>query len=61
SFVDLSIYNAKGQLVDCICKETQNAGRHTYRWNPNGKSTGIYFIKLTAENYTDIQRCVYSQ
>jgi uncharacterized Fe-S center protein len=61
SFVDLSIYNAKGQLVDCLCKETQNAGHHSYQWNPNGISTGLYFIKLTADNYTDIQRCVYSQ
>src|SRR3990172_2067978 len=35
SFIELSIYNLKGQLVDCICKEKQNSGRHSYKWNPN--------------------------
>ena len=61
SFVELSIYNAKGQLVDCICKEKQNSGHHSYKWNPNSASTGMYFIKLTADNYTDIRRCIYLQ
>jgi len=61
SFVDLSIHNVKGQLVDRICKEKQNSGHHSNKWNPNSISTGIYFIKLTADNYTDIKRCIYSQ
>ncbi len=59
SFVELSIYNLKGQLVDCICKEKQNSGRYSYTWNPDSISTGIYFIKLTADNYADIKRCIY--
>ncbi len=61
SFVDLSIYNVKGQLVDCICKENQNSGYYSKKWNPDRISTGIYFIKLTVENYTDIKRCIYTQ
>jgi hypothetical protein len=60
-FIELSIYNLKGQLVDCICKEKQNSGYHSYKWNPNSISLGIYLIKLTADSYTDIRRCVYSQ
>lgn len=61
SFIELSIYNVKGQLVDCICKENQNAGRHSYNWNPNSTSTSMYFIKLTADDFTDIRRCTYLQ
>ena len=56
---ELSIYNLKGQLVDCICKEKQNPGHHSYKWNPDSRSTGVYFIKLTADNYTDVKRCIY--
>ena len=59
SFVDLSIFNLQGQLIDCICKEKQSAGYHSYQWNASSKSSGIYFIKLTADNYTDVKRCVY--
>lgn len=61
SFVELSVYNLNGQLIDCICRETQNSGFHSYKWNPNSISTGMYFIKLTADNYTDIKRCIYLQ
>ena len=61
SFVDLSIYNLRGQLVDCICKEKQNPGPHSYQWNPHLIGSGIYLIRLTADKYTDIKRCIYSQ
>jgi uncharacterized protein len=61
SFVELSIYNLKGQLVDRICKENQNAGYHSYKWNPNSTSTSMYFIKLTADDFTDIRRCTFLQ
>ena len=61
SLVELSIYNSKGELVDCICKEKQNSGHHIYKWNPDSKSTGMYFIKLAADNYTDTRRCIYLQ
>jgi uncharacterized Fe-S center protein len=59
SFVELSIYNLKGQRVDCICKEKQNAGQYSYKWNPNSTGTGMYFIKLKADSYTDMKRCIY--
>jgi hypothetical protein len=59
SFVDLSIYNLKGQLVDCIFKENQSGGHHSSQWNPNSISAGIYFIRLTAGTHTDVTRCIY--
>ncbi|MBN1999103.1 T9SS type A sorting domain-containing protein, partial [candidate division KSB1 bacterium] len=61
SFVDLSIYNLKGQLVDKICNEKQYPGRHSFRWNPHSISTGTYLIKLSADNFTAVRRCVYLQ
>jgi uncharacterized Fe-S center protein len=61
SFIELSIHNLKGQRVDCICKEKQNPGTHSYKWNPHSIGSGIYLIKLTADNHTDIRRCIYSQ
>ena len=59
AFVDLSIYDVKGQLVDCICKEHQSAGRHSSEWNPHSISAGIYFVRLTAGNHADVTRCLY--
>lgn len=59
SFVELSIYNIKGQLVECLCKGNQSFGNHSIKWNPKSVSTGVYFIKLTANNFTDVKRCIY--
>jgi uncharacterized Fe-S center protein len=59
SFVDLSIYDVKGQLVDCLCRENQNAGRHSAEWNPHSIGAGIYFARLTAGNHADVTRCLY--
>jgi hypothetical protein len=37
------------------------AGHTSYTWNPNGIGSGLSFIKLAANGYTDMTRCVYSQ
>ncbi|HPN45736.1 MAG TPA: T9SS type A sorting domain-containing protein [bacterium] len=58
AFVDLSIYNVNGQLVDQICRENQTSGYHSYKWSPRTTSTSMYFIKLTVDNYTDTKRCI---
>jgi uncharacterized Fe-S center protein len=59
SFVDLSIYDVKGQLVDCLCRENQNAGHHSSTWNPHSVSAGIFFVRLTAGDHADVTRCLY--
>ncbi|MDP8219869.1 MAG: T9SS type A sorting domain-containing protein [Candidatus Stygibacter frigidus] len=50
-FVEITIYNIKGQLVDQVIKDTYSAGDHTCTWNAPAGSSGIYLAqyKLNSE------------
>jgi len=52
SKVDLSIYNAKGQMIYTLVSGKQNTGNHTVHWDADDYSSGIYFYKLTTTGKT---------
>jgi hypothetical protein len=59
--VKIGIYNVMGQLVKTLVDENQNAGKHTVVWrgdNDQGKvvSTGIYFVKMQAGDFTQTHK-----
>jgi len=63
SKVSLNIYNIKGQKVRQLVSDQLSAGQHSVIWNgkdDNGKavSSGIYFYKLKADNYTNTKRMI---
>jgi hypothetical protein len=63
SQVNLKIYNLKGQLVKVLVKAKLSAGIHAFSWNgkdESGKdvSSGIYFYKLTAGEYSETRKMV---
>jgi len=56
SFVSIDIYNILGQKVKTLVNENVSAGKHLTTWsgrdNSNNKvSSGIYFYKMTTNNY----------
>jgi hypothetical protein len=56
--VTLSIYNIRGQLVKTLVNKNQIAGSYSIIWNANGLSSGIYFYKIKAEDFTEIKKCL---
>lgn len=61
SQVSLKIYNIKGQLVETLVGEVQQAGYHSVIWNvpeKAGISSGIYFYRITAGDFSDTKKCV---
>lgn len=64
STVNIKIYNGKGQTVNEFDEGIKEAGTpHTLVWDGTDKSgktsaSGIYFIKLTANDRTDIKRAL---
>ena len=61
--VSLSIYNIKGQLVETLVDEVQQAGYYSVIWNGKndkneGVSSGIYFYRITAGDFTDTKKCI---
>ena len=48
-YIELKIYNIKGQLVDALVKGNQNAGNHSVIWNAKGFSSGQYFYQISVD------------
>jgi len=49
-FVELKIYNIKGQLVQTLVKDEQSAGNHSIVWNAKEISSGQYFYQISIDD-----------
>ncbi len=51
SSVQLLIYNSLGQVVETLVNTSQQSGKYEVKWNASNQPSGIYFYKLTANDY----------
>jgi hypothetical protein len=58
AFVTLDIYNAIGQKVASLVNEDKSAGTYTVDFNATNLTSGIYFYKITADNFTDTKKMI---
>lgn len=56
SWVTLKVFNVVGQEVEVLVNKQQEAGRYQVEWNAEGFSSGVYFYKLTGDNFTDVKK-----
>ncbi|MBT4828447.1 MAG: T9SS type A sorting domain-containing protein, partial [Candidatus Marinimicrobia bacterium] len=59
SLVALNIYDVKGALVETLLQNHMKPGKHHYNWEPQGLSSGVYFMKLTTAKQTFTQKVTY--
>ena len=52
SNVKLTIYNAIGKEIATLVNGSMEAGNHSVNWNASDNSSGMYFFKLEAGNFT---------
>jgi hypothetical protein len=50
--VTLKVYDITGRLVATLVNGYQEAGEHVATWDASNLSSGVYFYKLTAGDYT---------
>lgn len=57
-FVSLKVYDILGNEVANLINTNQNAGQYSIDFNTSGinLSSGVYFYKLTAGNFTDVKK-----
>jgi protocatechuate 3,4-dioxygenase beta subunit len=55
SDVKLVIYNVQGEEITTLVNERQSAGEHNINFRAGNLSTGFYFYKLTAGDFTDVK------
>jgi len=64
SFIDLAIYNLKGQKIKSLLKNNLEKGQHSINWNSKDDSgvivaSGIYFYKLIINGKTvNVRKCI---
>lgn len=58
SFVNLSIYNITGQLVETLVNRKVQPGYHNIIWNSTKVGSGMYFYKIVAGDYSATGKCL---
>lgn len=61
SFVSLKIYNLLGSEIKSLINEYKNPGDHNYILNASSMSTGVYFYKIVAGNFTKTRKMILSK
>lgn len=56
--VKLEVYNILGQKIATLIDEKQYAGRYEVVFKAEELSSGVYFYRLNAGNYTEIKRMI---
>lgn len=56
AYVKLEIYNLSGQKVATLVDERQGAGYKSVSWDASSVSSGLYFYRLSAGDYTETRR-----
>ena len=58
SYVNLSIYNLSGQLIDVLLSDEINPGSYKLNWDGSNYSSGVYFYKLSTKNFNYTKKCL---
>ena len=58
SVTRLSVYDILGREVAVLVNEIQNEGSHEVTFTGNNLSSGIYFYKLEAGQYSQIKKMI---
>lgn len=56
--ITLQIFNIKGQLIETLVNEYQNAGKHSIVWNAENRCSGVYLFKITTGTKTQTGKCL---
>ena len=54
--VILEVYNIQGRVIETLIRQHMIAGYHSITWDADEYASGIYFIKMMANEYVDMQK-----
>ena len=58
NFVNISVYNSLGELVEVIEHEVKNPDKYEAVWNAKHEASGVYFIVLSTADYLTARKII---
>lgn len=58
SFVNLDVFNVKGERVTTLAAANLGPGYHTYEWNASNVASGVYFYRLQTREYVETRKMI---
>jgi hypothetical protein len=58
SYVQMSVYDIKGRLVERLVAGVLSAGSHTVEWQARGVASGIYFYRLQVGDFSQTKKMI---
>jgi len=59
SEVTIVIYDINGKEVTKLANGVYQPGNYSIKWNATDFTSGIYFYKMTAGNFTEVRKMVF--
>jgi len=56
TFVSLKVFDLLGREITTLVDEIRPAGSYSVEWNGEDRSSGVYFYRLQAENFSSTRR-----
>ncbi|MCP4584003.1 MAG: T9SS type A sorting domain-containing protein, partial [candidate division Zixibacteria bacterium] len=56
TMTSVEVYNLKGQKVEILLNSILPVGAHSVSWDASKYSSGVYFYKLTTDDFTSTKR-----
>ena len=58
NFVEITVHDISGRLIQTLVSSEIGAGDHTVKWNADGEAPGVYFVKLNVGGKVDVEKCI---
>jgi len=56
AYVDVTVYDITGRVIENLVGEYRSAGSHKVVWNASNMASGVYFVQLNVDGFTDTQK-----
>lgn len=60
-FVNLTVYNTLGQVVQILVNKQQAVGKYTVEFNSNNLPSGVYIFRLQANEFSSTKKMVIAK
>ena len=58
AYVSIAIYDINGNMISELINQNQSIGTYNVMWNAVDQPSGLYFVKMTANSFTQTQKLV---